>query len=256
MNTCKCCSKLFVPTVGSIGKFCSVKCSSRFNSEQRKTENYRNYVLQPKLCLHCNSPISFNYKNTNKFCSKSCAAIFNNNKKDWSKIKTGPTPNLHVKKKKQLKHTNKKITADIEGQFTRIYLCTCKITGIKWYSPTVKTIHPSAIESKRLYSYQCRFNFSPSEYPEWFSEASSLIKSYGWYSAANRGNNLNGCSRDHLYSISDGFKNKIDPKILSHPANCEIKPHSENQKKNRNSSITINELLSRIKMFEEKYGEV
>jgi predicted nucleic acid-binding Zn ribbon protein len=258
MNICQCCSKLFAPKAGSTGKFCSLNCSSKFNSEQRKNQNYNNYLLHPKLCLHCSNPISFKYKNINSFCSKSCAAIFNNNSKDWSKIKTGPKPGLKIKdkKQKQIKSKNKEITFDIEGPFTKIYLCTCKITGMKWYSKTIKTIHPSAINSKKLYSYQCRFNFSISKYPKWFSKASSLIKLYGWYSAANRGNNLNGCSRDHLYSILDGYKNKVDPKILSHPANCEIKSHKENQKKKSKSSITLDELLVRIKLFEESYGEV
>jgi hypothetical protein len=77
---------------------------------------------------------------------------------------------------------------------------------------------------------------------------------YGWYAAKNRGDNLNGCSRDHLYSVYDGFKNKIDPKIISHPANCEIKPHKENQHKHSKSSITIEQLLERISDFEKQYG--
>jgi len=255
MNTCQYCAKSFVPTVGSTGKFCSIKCSSTFNSEQKKIQNYNNYLLQPKLCSQCFKPISFKYKKTNNFCSRSCAAIFNNLRKDWKNIKTGPKPNsLNIKNKKQLKNTNKKIKFNIEGPFTKIYLCTCKITGIKWYSKTVKTIHPSAVDNKKLYSYQCRFNFSISEYPDWFSKSSNLIKLHGWYSATNKGNNLNGCSRDHLFSILDGFRNKVDPKILSHPANCEIKPHTFNQVKSSKSSITLEELLLRIERFEKIYG--
>jgi len=75
-------------------------------------------------------------------------------------------------------------------------------------------------------------------------DASALIKQYGWYSAANRKNNLEGCSRDHLYSVSDGFKNGVDPKIIA---------HRTNQNKHSKSSITLEELMKRITMFEQRY---
>ena len=69
-------------------------------------------------------------------------------------------------------------------------------------------------------------------------------------------NFLTGCSRDHLYSVSDGYKNKIDPKIISHPANCEIIPHRKNQNKHKTSSITLDELKERIKKFNIKHVEM
>ena len=48
---------------------------------------------------------------------------------------------------------------------------------------------------------------------------------------------------------------KIDPYIISHPANCEIMQHSQNSSKFNKCSITIEDLLKNIKIWNEKYGE-
>jgi hypothetical protein len=34
--------------------------------------------------------------------------------------------------------------------------------------------------------------------------------------------NLGGVSRDHMIAVRDGFNLGIDPKLLSHPANCKL----------------------------------
>jgi len=59
------------------------------------------------------------------------------------------------------------------------------------------------------------------------------------YKASNRGNNLKGISRDHMYSVSQGFQNNVDPTIISHPANCQLLIHTENQSKGDKSKITL-----------------
>ncbi len=79
-----------------------------------------------------------------------------------------------------------------------------------------------------------------------------LIELYGWYKAKNRGDNQNGVSRDHMFSIKEGFINNIDPYYLSHPANCVLMRHVDNNKKKTNSTITFSELVERIKSFDEK----
>ncbi len=248
MNTCLHCNKNFKPGVGSTGKYCSLICAGEHNGALRHQASAQQYLLNPKRCKNCDTAIPYKQRKANQFCSRSCAAMYNNARKDWATITTGPAPKPKLPKQPRKKRSNQVITA--EGPHTRIYLCTCKITGKKWYSPSVKTIHPSAATTKKLYSYQCRFTFSISNYPQLFSDISSLIKEYGWYSASNKGNNLSGCSRDHLYSVSDGFKNNVDPKIMSHPMNCKIVPHRENQSKNKNSTITLSELMEQIKLFE------
>lgn len=250
MNKCILCQTEFVPKVGTYGKFCSLSCSAKYGGKLRKQFKKDDYMSNPKHCKFCNTVINFENRH-NTFCNTSCASSFNNKRKDWSKIKTGPAPK--GRKTIRQKTSNGIEVSNAIGPHTVIYLCTCKFTGKKWYATTVKTIHPSHVITKRLYSYQCRFTFSIRSYPDYFSYAIPLIEEHGWYSAVNNGNNLSGCSRDHLYSVSEGYKNSIDPSIISHPANCKIILHTENQKKNSKSSITLEELHKRIAEFEKMY---
>jgi hypothetical protein len=101
------------------------------------------------------------------------------------------------------------------------------------------------------YRQLCDFKFNVYEYPDEFDL--KLLEQNGWYKAKNKGNNLNGVSRDHKYSIKDGFINNINPLILSHPSNCELIVHKDNQKKNSKSKITIEELIKNIDEFNIKY---
>lgn len=104
---------------------------------------------------------------------------------------------------------------------------------------------------RRQYKIECKFNFSIKDYPNQFDI--QLIKKYGWYKAKNRGNNLNGVSRDHMISITYGFKNKINPQIIRHPANCKLMQHKDNQKKNVKNLINLQQLMKRIKIWNDKY---
>ena len=67
--------------------------------------------------------------------------------------------------------------------------------------------------------------------------------------------NKNGYTRDHILSIFDGFNLNILPEYIKHPANCELLLHSENSRKNKNSSVTKEKLLEKIKKWETKYGK-
>ena len=56
---------------------------------------------------------------------------------------------------------------------------------------------------------------------------------------------------DHMYSVDEAYRNNIDPKIVSHPANCRIMIHNENNSKDSKSSITIEKLKERIKLWQD-----
>jgi len=56
-----------------------------------------------------------------------------------------------------------------------------------------------------------------------------------------------GYDLDHRFSIYDGFNQNIDPEIIGHYKNLEIIKASKNRSKNKKSSITLNELLNKIK---------
>ena len=105
----------------------------------------------------------------------------------------------------------------------------------------------------KMYRQCCQFKFGVKSYPDEFDF--NLINTYGWYSAKNRGNNLGGVLRDHMVSVRYGFDHKIDPYLLSHPANCILVLQSDNASKGNDCSITIDELKTRIKEWESKYYE-
>jgi len=56
-------------------------------------------------------------------------------------------------------------------------------------------------------------------------------------------------SKDHIYSVKDGFINNISPDIIKHPANCQLLKHTDNNIKKTKSEITIEELLMKIKIW-------
>jgi hypothetical protein len=53
---------------------------------------------------------------------------------------------------------------------------------------------------------------------------------------------LLGYHLDHKYSITEGFKNKVPPKIIASIQNLRFIPYSENVKKGTKCSITLEEL--------------
>lgn len=99
----------------------------------------------------------------------------------------------------------------------------------------------------RRYRQLCEFKFNVYHFPSKFDL--SLVDNYGWYKAKNRGDNQNGVSRDHMYSIKEGFLNNVDPYYISHPANCRLMRHVDNNVKKTKSSITLEELMHRIETW-------
>lgn len=184
-----------------------------------------------KRCLHCNRIIEKRY---NKFCNSSCAALYSNQRVPR---KRGPD-----KKPK-------------EPEYSYIRWFLCEKTG-KYYSNR----NPDGSFRKKSpylfdlddYRVKCKFEFDVFDYPEEFDF--SLVEQYGWYSPTNKGNNLSGISRDHMLSISYGYKHDIDPEILSHPANCELMLQRDNVKKRSDCSISLEELQERIIWWDKKYN--
>lgn len=56
----------------------------------------------------------------------------------------------------------------------------------------------------------------------------------------------NDVELDHKYSMAEGFKNKVSPKIIGHWANLEYIKISKNRSKGQQCSISINKLLDLI----------
>lgn len=92
------------------------------------------------------------------------------------------------------------------------------------------------------YRRACTFAFNPELYPDKFNP--DLIQKVGWY---HRIKNPLGLVKDHMFSVADGSKQDIPVEIINHPANCQLLSHIENGRKSSKSSITIDELMERIK---------
>lgn len=78
----------------------------------------------------------------------------------------------------------------------------------------------------------------------------NLIKMHGWY---NRDNNKNGVSRDHVYSVKDGYYNKINFNLLAHPANCRLMLQKDNRAKYHASTISLTKLKKNISIWDKQH---
>jgi hypothetical protein len=202
-------------------------------------------------CLNCKQT-HFGGYGSGKFCSVKCARSYATKNK-----------RIEINKKVSIKMTGKSLSEshikNIENanNFNRKEKVSLQCTGcnnIISCSPSQKRKYCSKkcwveyTEKNRTdyasYVKKCKFDFDVYDYSLKFNL--SLIEEFGWYKASNRGNNLQGISRDHMLSISEGFKLNIDPELIKHPANCELMEHSDNAKKRTKSSITLEELKERI----------
>lgn len=206
----------------------------------------RRYEHPKRFCKICGEEITGKDKNRQCFCSRSCAATYRN-----------------IKRGARNDETKEKIREGLR-KYYNVQPHTCPNCGKEFYTKkkhqqccSVKCAislkaKKKNIDEKRLYRAQCSFKFSIKQFPEEFDIW--LLVEHGIYKAANHGNNLNGVSRDHMFSINEGFKNHVDPYLLSHPANCKLLLQPENSSKRTHSSITYDELIERVIKWNKKYG--
>lgn len=55
---------------------------------------------------------------------------------------------------------------------------------------------------------------------------------------------------DHIFSIIDGFRNKVDPRIIGSTVNLQVLPKLENIRKNRSSWISLKNLEEKYQQYE------
>jgi len=135
----------------------------------------------------------------------------------------------------------------------------CPFCGKTFYSNknkfcSSKCVHKNRrkhLDEYRRFALECRFQFSLNQYPTEFDF--DLIKKRGWYKAKNRGHNPNGVTRDHIVSVRWAYEHGIDSKYISHPANCQLMLQLANVSKGKKASLTIEELMDKIKSWNEKY---
>jgi hypothetical protein len=198
-------------------------------------------------CFLCKKNFSVNERETRHpekdkyFCSRSCA---NNRGKMPESVKS-------LIRKKLLKQTEQKT---VHCNFcNNSFLVNQKKVEIFCSKNCLyqARINKTPKDSFLFYKNRCRFNFNLADFPGEFDF--SLVEEHGWYSAKNRGNNMKGVSRDHIISVMFGFKNGIDPDIISHPANCRLLTQSQNASKGKKCDMPVEELIEKISIWNQKY---
>jgi hypothetical protein len=207
------------------------------------------YYKSPNNCSYCGEVLPYE-KRQNNFCNSICSAKHNNGIREY-------TYTLSETGKKSIINSNKKLFELRLNEYLKnpkkCYNCNNTLSYNKKNNKYCSRCILPKGSPDEYYTYRrkCNFNFNLADYPDEFRF--ELIKEHGWYLPKNKGNNLYGISRDHMYSVRSGFDNNIDPKIISHPANCRLMLHSENVSKGTDCDITYDELLERIKRWNEKY---
>lgn len=194
---------------------------------------------KPTVCKNCQTVFESYIREKRMFCSKSCSASFNNSNRTHTELTKCKISEKLKSKPKKVKDTiikPRKCKICNEFKVVKKRKCICDECKINYYD---------------FYRTECRFKFSIFDFPNEFDL--DLVRVHGWYSPSNKKNNLKGISKDHMYSVMDGYLNKIPIEIISHPANCKLLLYSDNSKKKNNSSISIEELKKRINEWDKKY---
>lgn len=97
-------------------------------------------------------------------------------------------------------------------------------------------------DEKEKYIRLCAFDFDP--YAIANIPGYNLLLEKGMYHPTL---NPDGVCRDHILSKEYGWRNKISPKIVSHPANCQFLSNKDNARKGSKSFLTESELNDRIR---------
>jgi hypothetical protein len=223
MAICENCNFTITKNYGS-GRFCSTKCARGFSTKNKR--------------LEINDKVSKTLKLANRKMQDSQKIKLSHSVKNYWKNRPRK---LSEETKRKIGEASKKVKR-VPGEKV---LKSCKICNNQHMILKYSKICELCKGEKRVYRENCSFKFNIYEFPNNFEL--SLIERYGWYSPKNsKFPNLNGISRDHILSVSDGFLNGISPTIISHPANCKLVRHSENQIKHAKSNISISELLLKI----------
>lgn len=230
-------------------KYDEIKKSTSKNISKTHIKKFKGlYELNPDKCINCSNNIKYEdhvrdriYCN-NKICRKIAKSRGSNKMSELSKQQVSFICNNCNKEAKK-------------GYFKKDTICiACKEEFQQKEKSILENVRIKNLEKLSCYRLACNFKFKLSDFPNEFDF--SLIEEHGWYSPSNKKNNLNGISRDHMVSIKYGFENKIDPKIISHPANCRLVKHTDNISKNLKCSISYDELIKRIEIWDQKYNHI
>lgn len=243
----------------------------KFKTYDRLIDKLKTYYTNPNTCKGCNDNLDW-FNRTNQFCSRSCSANYNNKLRtrtiESNQATSHALKEYHENRKKEFldnfvgpiapvanpKPKKTKVTVEIVGDYTKIYVCKCKFCASAFIKSTVKQICDDCkLLQNKLY-FQYRFKFNVYHYPDLFDL--ELLSSKGWYSPKGKSGSWNphGLSRDHKVSVSEAVNNSYDPYYITHPLNCQLMPQIDNVSKHHRSSITYAELRTLVDKYEKLSG--
>ena len=217
--------------------YCSCVECKLSTTVQNLSRHLNTHLAPTNLCTYCNGACK------DKFCSKSCSAKYNNTQRSVETINK-------IKSTWEYKRFLKPKAAKVK-KVRKPKLRTCISCGrIDETFGHFQSERCMFCNDSFTYRESCKFTFNIKQYPNEFNL--TLISKFGMFNPVT---NQQGVSKDHMLSVSYGKLNKIDPKIISHPANCKLMTQAENKAKQHYSSITLEELLERIIMWDAKYND-
>jgi C2H2-type zinc finger len=254
MLTCQICNKTFSSSRAlaghnrmhsqSNGAIYKPMCCCVITRREIEAKSLERFQARIRCCQQCNKPLN-SYR---KFCNHSCAAKFTNtNRTEESYEQQKITLRKTLDSKSPTRHEPKP-----KVEYSKVFLNTCAHCQTKFTSRLKRKycdLH------KQLYCESAKegykFTFNVYCYPELFDL--DLLTQLGWYAPGGKSGNWNLCglSRDHKVSVNESIKNNYDPYYITHPLNCELMPHSENNVKKTKSSITYEQLKELIDAYDK-----
>lgn len=204
-------------------------------------------VQHPAIVCSYGCGLVAKYKNKSGrlMCNTSSNKCPENKRKNSENTKFAYSSGQRVDQKTQYKNLPKEskskmawatgLTKDTDSRIEKI---ASKIRGKRKTTDKEKILYLE-------YREKCAFNFS--NYNVSNVKGYNLLEELGMY---HKRTNKNGVVRDHRISICYGWVNNIDPKIISHPANCEFITHKKNASKSFACSIELEQLLEEIKKWD------
>lgn len=256
LHTCKTCGKIFttLPSKYASGNFCSKECSTRYSSsfsntlEKRKQKSIT-LLNKHKFDKETNEQITNNHINNRKYaviriCKKVLGKQDSITIDDYNHVRDIFIKHLYEENRSpkeinSLYNMSYKDFGNVLKTSFNIKLKSLSEASISYHQ---RQGHYDNKTEKELYYINSKFHLTKKDLEK--IEGVELLKQYGMYNSIT---NVNGVSRDHIISISYGWENKIPTEIISHPANCRFITQSENSSKGKKCSITLEELLERIK---------
>lgn len=220
---------------GTKNSFANKEFQEKHNQSRNKIKTFKKCG-----CDGCNTQIT----GKKKYCSQSCAAIQNNKSRSSESIEK---QKQSFRKARESIHTVPK-PPKIKIPTVRV----CDVCGKREETFSNRGFQSTTCANcanTNAYRSKCTFKFDIRKFPDEFNI--QLIIDHGMFHPVK---NPYGAVKDHLLSIKFGKDNNIDPKIMAHPANCQIILQRDNMKKLSKCHHSLDELLQKIKEWDLKYS--